>query len=340
MRITLFSKPLALNEGDKKMVRFSKLLVSATLALASSVAMAFPEKPIVMVVPYAAGGSTDVLARILAEAMSRDLGQQVVVENAGGGGGTIGTTKVVRARNDGHTILLHNMGIATAPALYDNLGFDPLTDLEPVALTGDVPMILVRNKNFAPSSIPDLIKHMKDNPGAVNLSHAGVGATSYLCALLFTQTAKVKATLVPYRGTGPALQDLVAGNVDLICDQPVATGPHIKAGSLKPYAMATAERISIMPEVPTFKEQGLDNFELSVWHGIYAPKDTPKEAIDRLNKSIRTALSEPALIKRFQDMGVMIPKEARLQPRALGEHLKAEIQRWNPVIKAAGAKAG
>lgn len=322
------------------MIKFIKLAACAALALASSVAMAFPEKPIVMVVPYAAGGSTDVLARILAEAMSRDLGQQVVVENAGGGGGTIGTTKVVRARNDGYTILLHNMGIATAPALYDNLGFDPQTDLEPIALTGDVPMILVRNKNFAPANIPELIKHMKEHPNAVNLSHAGVGATSYLCALLFTQTAGVKATMVPYRGTGPALQDLVAGNVDMICDQPVATGPHIKAGSLKPYAMATAERISIMPDVPTFKEQGLDNFQLSVWHGVYAPKGTPKDVIDRLNKSIRTAFSEAALNKRFEDMGVMIPEKARLQPSALGEHLKAEVDRWNPVIKAAGAKAG
>jgi tripartite-type tricarboxylate transporter receptor subunit TctC len=263
-----------------------------------------------------------------------------VVENAGGGGGTIGTSKVVRARNDGHTLLLHNMGIATAPALYDNLSFDARTDLEPIALTGDVPMILVRNKNFAPATVPDLIKHMKENPGKVNLSHAGVGATSHLCALLFTQTAQVTATMVPYRGTGPALQDLVAGNVDLICDQPVATGPHILAGSLKPYALATAERISIMPDVPTFKEQGLNDFELAVWHGLYAPKDTPKAVIERLNKSIRTAFAEPGLIKRFNDMGVVIPKGARLEPNTLGEHLKADIKRWDPVIKAAGAKAG
>ncbi|RTZ45532.1 tripartite tricarboxylate transporter substrate binding protein BugD [Candidimonas sp. SYP-B2681] len=231
-------------------------------------------------------------------------------------------------------------GIATAPALYDNLSFNARSDLEPIALTGDVPMILVRNKNFAPATVPDLIKHMKENPGKVNLSHAGVGATSHLCALLFTQTAQVTATMVPYRGTGPALQDLVAGNVDLICDQPVATGPHIRAGSLKPYALATADRIRIMPEVPTFKEQGLDNFELAVWHGVYAPKDTPKAIIDRLNKSIRSAFAEPALIKRLNDMGVVIPEGARLEPKALGEHLKADIQRWDPVIKASGAKAG
>jgi len=322
------------------MIRFIKLAACAVFALASSAAMAFPEKPIVMVVPYAAGGSTDVLARLMAEAMSRDLGQQVVVENAGGGGGTIGTSRVVRARNDGYTLLFHNMGIATSLALYDNLNFDPRSDLEPVALAGDVPMILVRNKNFAPSTVPALIKHMRENPSKVNFSHAGVGATSYLCALLFTQTTKVNVTMVPYRGTGPALQDLIAGNVDLICDQPVATGPYIQSGALKPYALATAKRISTMPDVPTFKEQGLDNFELAVWHGIYAPKGTPAETIARLNRSIRTALAEPALIKRFKDMGVVIPEGERLAPDALGKHLKSEIDRWNAVLKAAGAKAG
>src|SRR5690606_21561437 len=277
-------------------------------ALASSVAMAFPDKPVVMVVPYSAGGSTDVLARLLAEAMSRDLGKQVVVENVGGAGGTIGSSKVVRSPNDGHTILFHNMGLATSMALYKDLNFDPRKDLEPVALAGDVPMILVRNKDFEPSTVPELIDFAKNNPGKINFSNAGVGATSYLCALLFTQTTQMNVTLVPYRGTGPALQDLIAGNVDLTCDQPVSTGPYIKSGALKPYAMATAERLSIMPDVPTFKEQGLDNFELAVWHGIYAPKDTPSDVIDRLNKSIRTALSEPALIKRFEDMGVMIPE--------------------------------
>lgn len=322
------------------MNKFVKIAAGAVFALASSIAMAFPNKPVVMVVPYSAGGSTDVLARLLAEAMSRDLGQQVVVENAGGAGGTIGTSKVVRAPNDGHTILFHNMGIATSLALYKDLNFDARTDLEPIALAGDVPMILVRNKNFEPSSVSELIDFAKKNPGKVNFSNAGVGATSYLCALLFTQTTNMNVTMVPYRGTGPALQDLIAGNVDLICDQPVSTGPYIKSGALKPYALATAERLGIMPNVPTFKEQGLDNFELAVWHGIYAPKGTPPEAIDRLNKSIRTALSEPALIKRFEDMGVMIPEGERLNPDALDKHLDTEIDRWNAVLKEAGATAG
>lgn len=321
------------------MTKFKKSFVGVALAAASIAAAAFPTKPITIVVPYAAGGSTDVLARVLAESLTRDLGQPVIVDNVGGAGGTIGTTKVVRASNDGHTILLHNMGIATAPALYSKLPFDVTKDLEPISLVGDVPMILVGNKNFAPSTLSDLIKLMKAKPGEVKFSHAGIGATSHLCAMLITQTTGTTVTMVPYRGTGPALQDLVAGNVDLICDQPVATGPHIKSGALKAYAMATKVRISTMPEVPTFAESGMPGFELAVWHGIYAPKGTSPDKIQRLNKAVRVALSDPILVKRFTDMGVIIPNADRLQPETLGKYTTTEINSWASVIKAAGAKA-
>lgn len=321
------------------MAKFKKSFVAVALAVSSMAAAAFPVKPITIVVPYAAGGSTDVLARLLAESLTRDLGQQVIVDNVGGAGGTIGTSKVVRASNDGHTILLHNMGIATAPALYSKLSFDVTKDLEPISLVGDVPMILVRNKNFPPATVADLIKQMKAKPGEVKFSHAGIGATSHLCAMLLTQATGTTVTMVPYRGTGPALQDLVAGNVDLICDQPVATGPHIQSGALKAYAMATKERIATMPEVPTFSESGLPGFELAVWHGIYAPKGTSPDKIKRLNKAVRVALSDPGLVKRLTDMGVIIPHADRLQPEILGKHTNTEIDRWAPVIKVAGAKA-
>ena len=319
--------------------RRRRLLAAAiTLALAGA-AQAFPNKPVTLVVPYAAGGSTDVLARVLAEAMTRDLGQQVIVENAGGAGGTIGTGRVVRASADGHTLLLHNMGIATAPALYSKLGFDARKDLEPVALAGDVPMILVRNKGFGPATLAEFVALLKSSPGQVKFSHAGVGATSHLCAMLINQTLGTTVTMVPYRGTGPALQDLIAGNVDVICDQPVATGPHIQAGMLKPYAMATRERLATMPQVPTFSEAGMPGFELAVWHGLYAPKGTPAAVIERLNQAARTAFAEPALVKRLSDMGVLIPQGERLRPEALRQHTADEIGRWDPVIKAAGAKA-
>lgn len=318
---------------------FTQIALATALAASSLAAVAFPSKPITIVVPYAAGGSTDVLARVLAEAMTRDLGQQVIVENVGGAGGTIGTSRVTRAANDGHTLLLHNMGIATAPALYSKLTFDVKKDLEPVALAGDVPMILVANKKFEPANLADFIKKMKAQPGMVKFSHAGIGATSQLCAMLINQTLGTTVTMVPYRGTGPALQDLVAGNVDVICDQPVATGPHVRAGGLKAYAMATKERLDIMSDVPTFSEGGMPGFELAVWHGIYVPQGTPAAVIERLNKATRVAFNDPSLIKRFQAMGVILPQGDRLKPEVLRKHTMAEIQRWGPVIKAAGAKA-
>lgn len=306
------------------------------LTLGLSQAWAFPTKPISMVVPYAPGGSTDVLARIMAEAMARDLGQTVWVENVGGAGGTIGTAKVARAAADGYTVLLHNMGVAIAPALYKKLSFDVTRDLEPVALSGDVPMIMVRQPRFAPANVTELIQFMKAHPGEVKIAHAGTGATTHLCALLFAQATATQATLVPYRGTGPALTDLLAGNVDLICDQPVSTLSHLQSGSLKPYAVATQERLSILPQVPTFAESGLSQFKLSVWHGIYVPKGTPSAVIERLNQSVRAALAQPAVIKRLSEMGIVIPTGERLTPAALGQHTTDEMRNWARVLGAAG----
>jgi tripartite-type tricarboxylate transporter receptor subunit TctC len=314
-------------------------VTAASMAVATAASAAYPDKPITMVIPYATGGSTDVIGRLIAEAMTRDLGQQVIVENAGGAGGTIGTAKVVRAPADGYTVLLHNMGIATAPALYPKLSFDATKDLTPISLAGDVPMILVGNKDFAPATVAEVIKQMKAKPGEVRFAHAGVGATSHLCAMLFSQTTNTTVTMVPYRGTGPALQDVIAGNVDLICDQPVATGPHVASGALKAYAMATKARVSQLPNVPTFAEGGLAGFELAVWHGVYAPKGTPAAVVTRLNTALRHALADPNVVKRFQEMGVVVPQGDRLKPQALGAQTASEIKKWDPVIKAAGAKA-
>ncbi len=313
--------------------------MATAMVLPTAAWAAYPDKPITMVIPYATGGSTDVIGRLIAEAMTRDLGQQVVVENAGGAGGTIGTAKVARAPADGYTILLHNMGIATAPALYPKLTFDATKDLVPISLAGDVPMILVGNKGFPPATVAELIKQMKAKPGEVRFAHAGVGATSHLCAMLFSQTTNTTVTMVPYRGTGPALQDVIAGNVDLICDQPVATGPHVASGALKAYAMATKARVPQLPDVPTFAESGLPGFELAVWHGVYAPKGTPAPVITRLNTALRHALADANVVKRYQEMGVVAPQGDRLKPQVLGAQTVAEIKKWAPVIKAAGAKA-
>jgi tripartite-type tricarboxylate transporter receptor subunit TctC len=325
------------HEENNMTSRIKKALVLTGLGLLSLTAVAFPTKPVSIVVPYAPGGSTDVIARVLAEHMARDLGQSVVVENVGGAGGTIGTAKVVRSANDGHSVLFHNMGIAIAPSLYNKLTFDVSKDLEPIAHAGDVPMILVRNSKFAPATVGELIKHMKAKPGDVKFAHAGVGATSYLCAVLFNQATATTTTMVPYRGTGPALMDVIAGNVDMICDQPVSTSAYLQAGTLKPYAVATQERLSILPTVPTFAESGMPGFQLAVWHGFYAPKGTPPAVIDRLNKAVRAAFANPAVIKRLADLGVVLPQGDRLKPEALRDHTTAELKAWPPVLAAAGA---
>jgi tripartite-type tricarboxylate transporter receptor subunit TctC len=316
-----------------------KLAVAAIVAAATLTSHAFPDRPITVVVPYAAGGSTDVLARILVDAMGKDLGQAVVVENLGGAGGTLGTAKVARAPKDGYTVLMHNMAVATAPALYAKLSYDVQKDLEAVSLLGDVPMILVRSKRFAPASIAQLVAQMKEKPGGVNFAHAGTGATSHLCAILLSQATGTTSTLVPYRGTGPALTDLVAGNVDIICDQPVATGPHIQSGALIPYAVSGEERLASLPAVPTFAQAGLKNFNPVVWHGMYVPKGTPSDVVARLNKAVQASLSRPELIQRFQDMGVVIPARERQTPQAAQNFTNAELKRWEPIIKALGVKA-
>ncbi len=321
-----------------RVTRWGRVLAALAAATLATAAAAFPTRPVNLVVPYAPGGSTDVLARVLAETLSRELGQPVVVENVGGAGGTLGTQKVVRAQADGHTILLHNMGIAIAPALYKQLAFDVTRDLEPIALSGDVPMIMVRNPRFAPSTVDELVRFMKAKPGEARIAHAGVGATSYLCGVLFTQATGTTATLVPYRGTGPALNDLLAGTVDVICDQPVSTQQHLAAGTLRPYAVATRERLTILPAVPTFAEAGLQGFQLAVWHGIYAPKGTPPAVVDRLNKAIRATLASPPVAKRLAEMGVILPASERLAPASLQQHTAAEIRNWAQVLSAAGAK--
>ncbi|PLP96735.1 tripartite tricarboxylate transporter substrate-binding protein [Cupriavidus pauculus] len=316
-------------------------IAGVTLSLVSGLVLAqsYPTKPIQVIIPYAPGGSTDVIGRALGEAMSRNLKQPVVVENAGGAGGTIGTARVANATPDGYTLLFHNMGIATAPALYKKLSFDSTKDLEPVAQAADVPMILVGAKGLAPSNLKDLIAYVKQKQVGVRFGHAGNGSTSHLCAMLIAKALGTEVTMVPYRGTGPALQDLLGGQVDLLCDQPVATGTYIKSGMLKPYALAAQSRLDTLPDVPTFSEAGLPNFELQVWHGLYAPKGTPPAVIARLNQAMRFALNDPAVLQRFGPLGVTVPASPKLDAPILGARTKAEIERWTPVIKAAGIYA-
>ena len=298
----------------------------------------FPSKSVAMVVPFPPAGSTDVIGRLLAQTMGKHLGQSVLVENVGGAGGTIGAAKAARAPGDGYTLLFNNMAQASAPSLYAKLPFDPLVDFEPVGPLVEVPMILVARKNFPGDTLQAVFDYAKANPGKLNFATAGVGATTHLCEVLLQFSTGLKWTAVPYKGTGPALNDLLGGQVDVICDQPASTLGHIKSGNLKPIAVATKARLKSLPEVPTFEESGMPGFQLAVWHGLYASKGTPKPVIDKLSAALRQSLSDPAFTQRLQEMsGLVVPPE-QATPDALRQLLKSEVERWRNALRSAGVK--
>jgi tripartite-type tricarboxylate transporter receptor subunit TctC len=317
-------------------------VVAAILVIAfsaSSQGAQYPAKPITVVVPFAAGGPTDTVARLVAQSMSGDLKQQVLVENVGGAGGTIGATKVARATPDGYTLFLHHIGHSTAPSLYRKLPYNAIDDFEPIGLITDAPMTIVAKKDLPPKDLKELIAYIKTNKDKVTYANAGIGAASHLCGMLFMTAINTQVTTVPYKGTGPAMNDLLGGQVDFMCDQTTNTTSQIKGGRIKVYAVTTSKRVPSLPDVPTMQEAGLPNFEVAVWHGLYAPKGTPKAVIDRLNKALQLALKDPTVVQRFADLGTEPVSPDRVTPEALRKHLKAEIDKWAPIIKKAGVYA-
>lgn len=322
---------------------FKRCLTWAALSLAvltSTQAQTFPDnKPVTMVVPFAAGGPTDVVARMLAIPMGKALNTTVTVENTVGAGGTIASARVARAAPTGHTIYLHHMGMATAVALYRKLSFDPLKDFEYIGQVVDVPMTMLARKDFPANNYAELINYIKANKDKVSLANAGLGAVSHLCGLLFMSSIGIDLTTVPYKGTGPAMNDLLGGQVDLLCDQTTQTVPMIKENRIKVYGVTTLKRLSALPNVPTLDEQGNKGFEVKVWHGMYAPKGTPKEAIDKLNTALKAALNDPGVKQRLADLSSEIPSADKLTPEGLRSHLEAEIKKWGPVITKAGIYA-
>jgi tripartite-type tricarboxylate transporter receptor subunit TctC len=299
----------------------------------------YPNKVITMVVPFAAGGPTDTVARLIAAPQSKTLKQQLIVENVLGAGGTIAANRVAKASADGYTILIHHIGMATAPALYRKLPFNPITDFEPIGLINEVPMTLVAKKDFPAKDLKELIAYVKANKDKVNYANAGLGAASHLCGMLFMTAIQTEVTTVPYNGTGPAMNDLLGGQVDLMCDQTTNTTSQIKAGKIKVYGVTTKKRVPSLPNVPTMDEAGLPGFEVTVWHGLYAPKGTPKPVIDKLTKALQVALKDDNVKLRFAELGTEPVAENRATPAALGAHLKAEIDKWTPIIKKAGVYA-
>lgn len=309
-------------------------LVSA--ALSGTTWASYPEKPVTLVVPYSAGGPTDVVARLLGGAMTKSLGQAVIVENKTGAGGTISAAYTARAKPDGYTFLIHHNGMATAPALYRKLNYKPLADFEYVSQVIDVPMTLIGRKDLPAKDFKELQAYAKAQGDKITLAHAGLGAVSHLCGMLLRQAMGVEMTTVPYQGTGPAMNALLGGQVDLLCDQTTSTTPYIKAGSVKLYGVTTASRLKTMPDTLTLAEQGLTGFHFVVWHGIYAPKGTPKEAIDKFGGALRTALKDPAVLQRLTELGAIVPSDDKLTPTGLQSWLARETERYAPVIKAAG----
>jgi tripartite-type tricarboxylate transporter receptor subunit TctC len=311
----------------------------ALFAHAPAWAQGYPSKPITLVVPFAAGGPTDVVARALGVSMSKTLGQTVQIENKLGAGGTVAAAYVARATPDGYTVLIHHNGMATAPALYRKLTYNPLTDFEHISQVVDVPMTLLGRKDLPPKNLTELIAYLKANGDKVSLAHAGLGAVSHLCGMVFRQAVGVELNTIPYQGTGPAMNALLGGQVDVLCDQTTQTTPHIKAGSVRMYGVTTAQRIKALPDAPTLAEQGMKGFEVVVWHGIYAPKGTPKEATEKINQAVRAALKDPVVMQRMSELGAEIVPDAKLTPEGLRLWLKQETDRWGPVIRSAGVYA-
>jgi tripartite-type tricarboxylate transporter receptor subunit TctC len=318
---------------------FSIVAGLALLCAARLNAQEYPTKVITVIVPFAAGGPTDAVARLLAVPMSKIVGTQMIVENVGGAGGTIGANRVAKAAADGYTLFLHHIGMSTAPSLYRKLPYDPINDFEPIGLINDTPMTLVAKKDFPPKDLKEMIAYLKANKEKINLANAGLGAASHLCGMLFMSAIQTDLTTVPYNGTAPAMNDLLGGQVDLMCDQTTNTTTQIKAGKIKVYGVTTPKRVPSLPNVPTMDEAGLKGFEVSVWHGLYAPKGTPKGAIEKLTKSLQAALKDAALRQRFADLGADTVTENRATPEGLSKHLKAEIDKWAPIIKKAGVYA-
>ena len=318
-----------------------KRLVAIALALglsnAGAAAQSYPNRPVTLVVPFAAGGPTDIIARIVGEYFSKSLGQQFIVENVAGAGGTTGITRASQAKPDGHTIMMGHMGThGAAPALYPNLKYDPTKDFEPIGLAAGTPILIVARKDFPAADLKEFVAKAKDTSTRISQAHAGVGSVSFTTCMLLTSQLGVKHhRVVAYRGTGPALNDMVGGQVDYMCDQIVNVIEQVRGGAIKAYAIATAERSPALPDVPTTTEAGLPGYQVSAWNALFAPKGTPKEIVTKLNETLIAALDDKSTRKRLLDLGSVIPDRSGRSPQVLADLVKSEVARWTPILKPA-----
>jgi tripartite-type tricarboxylate transporter receptor subunit TctC len=302
-------------------------------------AEAYPEDDITFVVPFSAGGPTDTVTRLVAEPMAQELGTEIIVQNVEGAGGTIAAGEVANASADGYTVLMHHIGMSTAPSLYSDLGYAPLEDFKTVGLVTEVPMTIVARQDFEPETFEEFVTYVQDNAGEITLANAGVGAASQLCGLLLQDALGVELTEVPYEGTGPALTDLVGGQVDIMCDQTTNTTGQITSGEIKAYAVTTPERVEALSDLPTTEEAGLPELQVGVWHGLYVPADTPDGVVEKLTAALQVALEDQNVIDSLADLGAAPSSQEDATPEGLTEQLSSQIDLWQPIIEEAGVSA-
>lgn len=320
-------------------MRLKLFAAFAALSLTTAVAQDFPSKPITIMVPFAAGGSTDLVSRLTADGLGKALGATVIVDNVVGAGGTIASTKLANAKPDGYTLMVHHVGLASAATLYRQLPYNTKESFQPLAVLTHTASTIIARPDFEPNTFAEVIEYIKKNKDKVTLANAGLGAASHLCGMLIQHAIGVQVTTVPYKGNGPVMNDLRGKQVDMTCDQATATTSHIKSKAIKAYAVTTKTRIADLPDLPTADEAGLKGFDLSVWHGIYAPKGTPQVVVDKLVVALQKAIADPAYIEKMKGINTTVATQAEATPAGLTKQLFGEIDRWAPIIKAAGQYA-
>ena len=321
------------------MKTFLSIACTGFVIATSAAAQDFPSKNVTLMMPYAAGGPGDTLTRIIGQGMGKVLSRQFLVENTAGAGGTLGTAKVAASAPDGYSLLVMHFGHAANTALYRNLRYDAVRDFEPIGMIAELPMAFVAKKDFPPANFKDLVAYVTTNRDKVIHGHAGVGSASHLCGLLLLSSIDATVTVVPYKGTGPALNDLIGGQFDFMCDQTLNVLQPVRGGLIKAYAATTKKRLAVLPELPTAAELGLPGFEITVWFGMWAPRGTPKPVIDTLSVALQEALKSPEVKDRLAAAGAETVSSERARPEALRAHLASEIDRWTPIIRKAGASA-
>lgn len=312
---------------------------AASLLAGPSAAQAFPTRPLTIIVPFAAGGPSDAIARLLGQSMSATLGQSVVIENVAGAGGTAGAARLVKAEPDGHTLLIHHIALIAGASLYKNLSYDTAKDLEPVGLVNYGPMVLATRKDYPAANAAELFARLKQDGTKVTMAHAGIGSNAHLCTLMLEQALGTKLTHVAYRGTGPAMNDLVGGQVDMMFDQTTNAVPQLKGGTVKGFAVTSSQRVEVLPDLPTMKEVGLKDYEFVLWHGLYVPRGTPAANIDKLNQALRVALEDATVRKRFAEFGTQLFPAADLTPAAHRARFDKELATWREILSKAGVAA-